>query len=107
MSARMCKVTVDGKVREYKAGTTYQEIAEEFQPYYEHQIVLVFAGGFHLQELRKTVEKDCELRFVTTADEIGHAAYKRSMCFLLVKGKNPFLTGQRILLYDRRRSKAR
>ena len=39
MSARMCKVTVDGKVREYKAGTTYQEIAEEFQPYYEHQIV--------------------------------------------------------------------
>ncbi len=85
MSARMCKVTVDGKVREYKAGTTYLEIAEEFQPYYEHQIVLVFAGGFHLQELRKTVEKDCELRFVTTADEIGHAAYKRSMCFLLVK----------------------
>src|SRR5699024_1957554 len=46
---------------------------------------LVFAGGFHLQELRKTLEKDCELRFVTTGDAIGHAAYKRSMCFLLVK----------------------
>ena len=85
MAARMCKVTVDGETREYRAGTTYQEIAEDFQPQYEHQIVLVFAGGFHLQELRKTLEKDCELRFVTTGDAIGHAAYKRSMCFLLVK----------------------
>ena len=85
MPERMCKVTVDGEIREYKAGTTYQEIAADFQPHYEHQIVLVFAGGFHLQELRKTLEKDCELRFVTTGDAIGHAAYKRSMCFLLVK----------------------
>ena len=58
MAARMCKVTVDGEIREYKAGTTYQEIAADFQPHYEHQIVLVFAGGFHLQELRKTLEKD-------------------------------------------------
>ena len=85
MSERICKVTVDGETREYKAGTTYQEIAEEYQPGYEHQIVLVFVGNFHLQELRKTVEEDCELRFVTTADAIGHEAYKRSMCFLLVK----------------------
>ena len=85
MPERMCKVTVEGETREYEAGTTYQKIAEDFQSKYEHQIVLVFVGDFHLQELRKTVEKDCELRFVTTADSIGHAAYKRSMCFLLVK----------------------
>lgn len=85
MSAHMCKVTVDGVTKEYRAGTTYQSIAEEFQPGYDHQIVLVFTGGYHLQELRKTVEKDCELRFVTTADSIGHEAYRRSMCFLLVK----------------------
>ena len=38
-----------------------------------------------LQELRKTVEKDCELKFITTADAIGHETYKRSLCFLLVK----------------------
>ena len=77
MPERMCKVTVEGETREYEAGTTYQKIAEDFQSKYEHQIVLVFVGDFHLQELRKTVEKDCELRFVTTADSIGHAAYKR------------------------------
>ena len=78
-------VRINGETREYDAGTSYQDIAEEFQPYYKHQIVLAFAGGNHLQELRKRVEKDCELRFVTTGDPIGHEAYKRSMCFLLVK----------------------
>lgn len=85
MSEQMCRVTAAGETREYRAGTAYQTIAEDFQDKYEHQIVLVFVGGFHLQELRKTVERDCELRFVTTADAIGHAAYKRSVSFLLVK----------------------
>ena len=42
-------------------------------------------GENRLQELRKTVEKDCELKFITTADAIGHETYKRSLCFLLVK----------------------
>lgn len=85
MSEQMCRVVAEGEIREYRAGTSYQKIAEEFQPRYEHQIVLVFVDGFHLQELRKCVERDCELKFVTTADAIGHAAYKRSMSFLLVK----------------------
>lgn len=66
-------------------GTAYQTIAEDYQSCYEHQIVLVFVGNNHLQELRKSVENDCEIRFVTTGDAIGHATYKRSMCFLLVK----------------------
>ncbi len=85
MSDQMCRVTVDGRTREYAKGTPYQTIAEEFQPEYEHQIVLVYVKGVRLQELRKTVESDCELRFITTADRIGHETYKRSMCFLLVK----------------------
>ncbi|HJA65790.1 MAG TPA: nucleoside kinase [Candidatus Mediterraneibacter cottocaccae] len=78
-------VTVEGVKREYPEGTSYQEIARDFQDQYEHQIVLVFADRFHLQELRKTLQKDCELSFVTTGDPIGHETYKRSMCFLLVK----------------------
>ena len=55
MADRKCRVTIDGEVREYARGTAYQEIAGEFQPKYEHQIVLVFVDRFHLQELRKTV----------------------------------------------------
>lgn len=72
MADRKCRVTIDGEVREYARGTAYQEIAGEFQPKYEHQIVLVFVDRFHLQELRKTVERDCELKFVTTADPVGY-----------------------------------
>ena len=85
MGSRKCRVSINGETREYDAGTPYRDIAEEFQPRYEHEIVLVFVGENRLQELRKRVEKDCELRFVTTGDPIGHEAYKRSMCFLLVK----------------------
>ena len=31
------------------------------------------------------MRKNCELKFITTADAIGHETYKRSLCFLLVK----------------------
>lgn len=85
MENQNCTVTINGEKRSCKKGTLYQELAEAYQKKYEHQIVLVFVDGFHLQELSKTVEKDCSLTFVTTADEIGHAAYVRSLCFLLVK----------------------
>ena len=85
MEERKCRVSVNGEIREYPVGTAYQTIAEDYQSCYEHQIVLVFVGNNHLQELRKGVENDCEIRFVTTGDAIGHATYKRSMCFLLVK----------------------
>lgn len=85
MDAFNCTVTIDGEKRTYEKGTAYKQIAEEYQSRYEHQIVLVFVDGLRLQELAKTVERDCTLSFVTTADEIGHAAYVRSLCFLLVK----------------------
>ena len=57
MERRICRVCINGETREYAAGTSYLEIAEEFQSQYEHQIVLVFVDGNHLQELRKRVEK--------------------------------------------------
>ena len=96
MAEQLCKVTVDGSTREYPKGTPYQAIAEEFQPEYEHQIVLVYVQGFRLQELRKTVEEDCSIRFITTADRIGHETYKRSMCFLLVKAAHDVAGHDRI-----------
>ena len=71
-------------MKEYEAGITYHDIAKEYQKDYEHEIVLVFVDG-KLQELHKRLKKDCEISFVTTADPIGHEAYKRSMSFLLVK----------------------
>ena len=38
-----------------------------------------------LQELHKTVKMDCVLDFETTAGDMGHKTYKRSMSLLLVK----------------------
>ena len=73
LAERMCRVIIDGETREYAEGTTYRQIAQEYQSRYEHQIVLVFVGKYRLRELRKCVEEDSELRFVTTADPLGHA----------------------------------
>ena len=54
MEESVCRVTLGNITKEYKKGTTYSEIAREFQPDYEHQIVLAMVDGYHLRELRKT-----------------------------------------------------
>lgn len=85
MSENKIRATVNGVTKEYPSGVTYMEIAKDFRDLYEHDIVLVFTDGFHLQELWKQPDKDCSLRFITTAEPIGYAAYRRSLCFLMVK----------------------
>ncbi len=77
-------VEIGDEVKSYPAGITYGEIVKEYQKDYENDIVLVFVGE-RLQELHKTLKKDCVLRFVTTGDQLGFNAYKRSMCFMMVK----------------------
>ncbi|QUO32377.1 nucleoside kinase [Faecalicatena sp. Marseille-Q4148] len=84
MQMELYTVIVDGEERQYEAGTTYQQIAEEFQDRYENDIVLVFADG-KLRELRKNVKRNCAISFVTTSEEIGIQTYRRSMCLMLVK----------------------
>ncbi len=79
------QVHVGNVTKSYKEGTTYQEIAEDFQHMYGYRIVLVFVNNFRLQELTKTLMQDGQLEFITVADKIGHDTYKRSLCFLLVK----------------------
>ena len=78
-------VTIGEKVCWYEKGMTYQKIAQEYQPEYDSEIVLVFKDGYYLQELNKTLEEDCELSFVTTRQSVGYETYKRSMCLLLLK----------------------
>lgn len=80
----MYNVQIGDEIRQYKSGTTYRQIAEEWQEQYENDIVLVFVNG-RLQELFKTLKEDCIIRFETTGDPIGHKTYKRSMSLMLVK----------------------
>lgn len=84
MAEKMVNVQIGTEVKQYKEGTTYLEIAKEYQEQFENDIVLVYANH-RLQELHKVLKADCTIRFVTTGDEIGHKTYKRSMSLLLVK----------------------
>lgn len=84
MAEMMYHVKIGEEVRVYKEGTSYFEIAKEYQKHFEDDIVLVIING-KLQELHKTVKCDCVLEFETTAGDMGHKAYQRSMSLLLVK----------------------
>ena len=70
--------------KEYPKGTTYEEIAKEYQKDYQHPIALVIRNG-KIRELFKKVDKDCELEFVTLADDIGHKTYVRTATLILMK----------------------
>ena len=50
MEQQMYKVQIDGEERSFPAGTTYLQIAGEYQERYPHDIVLVYVNG-KLQEL--------------------------------------------------------
>lgn len=80
----MAIVTIDGTQREYPIGTTYQDIAKEYQPQYEYEILLVSING-KLRELHKTVQFDCNLHFFTGSDQPGIQTYHRSAIFLMMK----------------------
>ncbi|TCK98708.1 uridine kinase [Natranaerovirga hydrolytica] len=78
------KVTINGEVKTIKKGTPITEIAKDYQENYEGIIVLALVNK-QLKELFKTLKKDCELEFITTADQDGMRTYKRSVSFLLIK----------------------
>ena len=84
MEQQMYKVQIDGEERSFPAGTTYLQIAGDYQERYPHDIVLVYVNG-KLQELGKKLKKDCALHFVTTGETIGNLTYRRGVSFLLVK----------------------
>ena len=84
MGKEMFHVQIGNEIKEYEAGTAYRKIAGDYQADYENDIVLAFVDG-KLQELHKTLKKDCTMSFVTTGEDIGHKTYKRSMCLMLVK----------------------
>lgn len=78
------KVTIDGEIKEYPAGITYEEIAEEYQKQMDGLIALVCVNG-KIRELMKKLDRDCELRFFTLKDTVGHKTYVRTATMLLMK----------------------
>lgn len=76
------QIIVNGEEKCYPAGTLFSELAREYQPQYEDDIVLVMFNN-RLKELHKSLKADGELTFVTTRDRAGRKAYRRSVTFLM------------------------
>ena len=80
----MPEVRIESEIKTYPQGTAYAEIAEEYQKNYENDILLVSVNG-RLRELHKTLQKDCQMEFITAEDTAGYLAYQRSAVFLMMK----------------------
>lgn len=82
--AEICNVTVGGELKQYNEGTSYTEIAKDFQDQYDSPIVLVLKNG-KLTELFKKVTSDCRIEFLTTKTSPGIEAYRRSATLIMLK----------------------
>lgn len=82
MEKDIYQIHINGEEKQYPAGTTFLAVAQEYQPEYEDDIVLVMFNN-RLRELSKEIEADGELSFVTTRDKAGRKAYRRSVTFLM------------------------
>lgn len=80
----MIQVTVEGKLREYEEGTLLVDVAAEFQPQFEHDILLAFVNG-KLRELHKKVKPGMDIHFLTGKDRPGIQTYRRSALFVMLK----------------------
>lgn len=81
----MVTVTIRDEQRQVEPGTTYEEIAADFQREYGDMIALVSVDG-RIRELFKRVTRDCTVDFFTLRDDVGHKTYERTAIMLLLKG---------------------
>ena len=72
----MRQIVVEGKKREVPDGTTYLELAKEYQKDYPHDIILVLENG-KMRELFRKVKDESVVEFLTTGHRDGHKTYKR------------------------------
>lgn len=80
----MATVIIGNEKKEFETGTTYEKIAEQYQPAYDDMIALALVDG-KIQELYKSLERDCEIQFLTYCDDAGHKAYVRTGTLLFMK----------------------
>ena len=78
------KVKINNLTMEYAPGTTYGEIAKEYQKDFAEDIILAQVDG-KLTELSKKVTHDCGMSFITVADTPGMATYTRGAIFLMLR----------------------
>ena len=57
----MAVITIGGVTKEYAVGTTFEQIAQEYQEQYNNTIALVTENG-KIRELHKKPRKACAFR---------------------------------------------
>ena len=80
----MRQITVEGQTLNIKDGTTYLELAKNFQKKYDHDIVLVLEYNT-MTELFRKVKDGAAVTFLTTGQIDGYNTYRRSATLLLLK----------------------
>ncbi len=80
----MITVTINGVEKKYPKGISYETIVNEYQQEYEQLIGLVSVNG-RIRELFKKLTADCELKFFTLKDAVGHKSYVRTATMLFMK----------------------
>ncbi|BCJ93351.1 uridine kinase [Anaerocolumna cellulosilytica] len=78
------QIEIDGEIKVYPKGIRLLDISREYQKNYKEDIILAYINN-KLRELPKTVQKDCKIRFVTTADDAGHKTYNRGLTLVMLK----------------------
>lgn len=78
------RVQIGEERKEYPRGTTFADIAKEYQKDYKEQIVLAVRNG-KIRELFKRLDKDCTLEFLTLSDDAGHKTYNRTATLIMMK----------------------
>ena len=86
----MPTVMINGAIRQYDKGTTFENIVREYQPKYDYSIALVYFNG-KMRELSKRLERDGAISFITTSDNSGYNAYVRTAQMMLVKAASEVL----------------
>lgn len=80
----MRKIIVEGQTLDVKDGTTYLELAKNFQKKFDHDIVLVLENN-KMRELFRKVKDGATVTFLTTGQIDGYNTYRRSATLLLLK----------------------
>lgn len=83
----LINVVIEGQVKQYEQGISFEQIAEEYQEAYGGLIGLVSVNG-KIKELFKRLKKDCSLSFFTLKDDIGNKTYIRTATMLFLKAVN-------------------
>ncbi|SFQ16617.1 uridine kinase [Lachnospiraceae bacterium XBB1006] len=80
--ASVMEISVLDQLLKVEEGTTFLDLAKQFQPEFSDDIALAKFNG-KLQELRMEVRTDGELEFLTTKSSAGRNSYRRSVTMLM------------------------